>query len=416
MLTTRMFLKIQKEAMYGMIIFVLTILMLFSSYPYMFFQVLPIPNIKLLAVFFLFVFFFLLLFKSKIKLPPRIFLYTIVVQILFLFFSFIYHADSTYITRIVIVLLIVLSLICICNTKYGLFTFVKFYNNIILLMAVAGTLCFILLLLVPFPPIAEFVNPDGRTGYFFGLSFTNFRIGNIIRYAGFFDEPGAMANWGMFALVFNRLFIHNRKYEMFLSICLLFTFSLAYYIQLFLFLFLLKKIKWTSAACLFVFIVLIVGVIYTSKDTSIDIYRLTLGRFEIDGSTEKIRGDNRSELAEKAKEQFVRYPFMGQGAQKITDMDYMADNPYETLAKDGILGTIITYLPLIIILIYKWHNKPYVYAVLLFSVGYMQRPFHIDFLHPMMLYSMFLAMITYNNVRSNSYETEYKSIGNNSCV
>lgn len=395
-----MLIRIDDEIVKVVSVYAVTLSMLFSAYPYMFFQLLPLPSIKILSAIFFLLYLFILFVKRKITIPNRIILYTLFFQVLFLFISFIYHSDTTYITRIVLLLLTFGSILCLNNTKLGIIGFIKFYNNIILLMAVAGCLCFIIKLFIPFEPISVFVNPDGRPSYFYGLSFTNYQLGNIIRYSGFFDEPGAIANWGIFALLFNYLFIHNKKYERILSICLLFTFSVAYYIQILFFILVVKRFSIRKFFYLFIGIFIIIGAILFTKDSEIDLYRLTLYRLEINEETGGLQGDNRSELAEKSKEQFVKYPLMGQGAQKISDMDYMADNPYEILAKDGILGTLMTYLPLLVVLFVKFHKQKYVFSIILLFLGYLQRPFHIDLVHPMMLYCMFYLMIMYDNLKN----------------
>lgn len=378
-------------------IYCFVLLVLFSGYPYMFFQILPIPDIKIMACLFGVSAMAILLVLRYIRMFPVLFNICFCFQALSLLFFLFYHADSTYFTRIVIILIIYLLLLCLYNTDGGILGFFRIYNNIILLMSMMGLICFILLLIHPFEPISEFTNPDGRTGFFYGLSFTNYRIGNIIRFSGLFDEPGALAGWGIYALIINALFIHNYKFERVLSVCLLFTFSVAYYVQILLFYILLKNISLKNALCFILSISLVVLGVFLTKDTEVDLYRLTFYRFELNQTTGMMQGDNRTELAEKAKAQFVKYPLMGQGAKKISELDYMSDNPYETLAKDGILGTFITYLPLLIMGVVFFKNKSYIASLLILVVGYLQRPYHIDYLHPMMLYSLFLLMICSSN-------------------
>ena len=55
-------------------------------------------------------------------------------------------------------------------------------------------------------PLFQFIEMDGRPGYFYGLFTTNTVFGGFVRNAGFYDEPGALSNWGVFALLFNKLF------------------------------------------------------------------------------------------------------------------------------------------------------------------------------------------------------------------
>lgn len=386
-----------KEHIQSMVTVAMLLLMLFSSYPYVFCQFLPIPYIKTLSVLFLSAFGIILLIKKKIQLPFSPFSEIILIQSIIWIFFCIYHQDSSYITRIMFIVVTYLAILCIHNTSYGVQGFLRFYNKFILVMSIGGALCFFLVLIFSYTPIFNFENVDGRTAYCFGLTCTNTYIGNVIRYAGYFDEPGAMAYWGIFALLFNRLFFYNWKFERVLMLCLVFTFSIAYYIQIFFYIlfFNLKQVKHFLG--LFFGAVIIIGGIYLSKDTDFDIYRFTIYRLEMDESTGTIQGDSRSELTEKAKEQFEKAPILGIGAQKFTEIDYMADNPYEILAKDGIVGEIVTYLPLLImVFVGVKGKKDFLYAAVILGMGYLQRPFHVDLIHPLMLYMMFLLTITHN--------------------
>lgn len=260
-------------------------------------------------------------------------------------------------------------------------------------MAIAGCFTFFLVLFFAYTPLFSFVNPDGRSAYCFGPTCSNFYLGNIIRYSGFFDEPGAMAYWGIYALLFNRLFIRNPRLERLLMICLILTLSLAYYIQLSFYI-LFFKIKNIEKFCIaFLACVVMIGAIYLSKDTQYDVYKFTFFRLERNDMTGTMQGDNRSDLSEIAKKYFLTAPIMGIGAKKATEIAYMADNPYDILAKDGIVGMIVTYIPLIIVFFTYYKNRTILCVLFILGVGYLQRPFHVDLLHPMMLYLMTILII-----------------------
>ena len=115
-----------------------------------------------------------------------------------------------------------------------------------------------------------------------------------------------------------------------------------------------------------------------------------------------IPGDNRSDLMELAKVEFLKAPWLGVGAQNIEKRElYIADNPYETLANDGIIGTFNIYLPLLVIMLYGLRrNKNIFYGALILAMGYLQRPFHVNIIHPMMLYMLFV--MTMNNKKYNN--------------
>ena len=52
----------------------------------------------------------------------------------------------------------------------------------------------------------------------------------ILRIAGFFDEPGTMAFFLVFALLINKVVFNSKKNEILILISGFFTFSLAFYI------------------------------------------------------------------------------------------------------------------------------------------------------------------------------------------
>ena len=229
---------------------------------------------------------------------------------------------------------------------------------------------------------------DYGTDYFYGITTTNAIIGNIPRIAGYFDEPGAFAQWGVYALVLNKISPkYNRKIEVLLIIGLIVTFSMAYFIQLvvYLLLFSFSRIK----KFIPIFIILIVGVFaaykYIPEDT--DLYLLTFKRLEMSGGQLET---NRDDAADVAKAYFKESPVFGKGYSSLVEKGtYFYDNPYETLASSGIVGTFALYLPLIIILLRYRKNGAW-QAVAILAIGYLQRPFHIQYIHYLMMYLLFL--------------------------
>ncbi len=382
---------------------ILLFLILASFYPYVFSQFLPIPSVKLLSVYFLLLIFSsFLIFRQRIRLFSPLFNCLFVAQILSWLFFFYYHNDASYITRVVLMSVAFLALLFMYNTDQGLLYFLRLYNKWILFMAIGGVICFFLVLLLSLTPLFEFNNVDGRTAYCFGFSCTNVYIGNIIRYSGYFDEPGAMAYWGVFALILNRLFVRDWKLEKKLIVCLIFTFSIAYYIQLCFYLMFFYITKLRHAFFLLAGLSFVFGAIYLSKDTPYDIYQYTFYRFEVNDKTGKIQGDSRSELMEMAQKQYAKAPVMGIGAENMAKMEYMADNPYETLAKDGIVGTFITYLPLLLIICLGLKKHVYLFSAVILFLGYLQRPFHVDFIHPIMLYMLTILIVEHSGFKIKS--------------
>lgn len=387
---------INKAAIEYLTVSLLITTVLLCGYPYVFYRFIPLPHILFIAMFILVLLAILLFFKRDISLLPKSLSYVVVVQILvWAIYVIIHGIDTMYYAMIIYIILSYISLICLNNCDKGIDRFLHAYNNWVVIMAVCGAICFFLILIFGMPPLFEFENQDGRQAYCFGLTCTNSYWGDIIRFAGFFDEPGAMANWGVFALLMNKIAWNNSKCEKALMFSLVFTFSLAYYIQLFFYIccYKLKNIK-TIITAIVVVAVVAIG-IYSTKGTEYDIYNLTFARLEINTSTGLMAGDNRSELSELAKEQFYKAPIFGIGETKMAENEYMADNPYEVLARSGLVGTIVTYLPLILMFAVgvSRKDKDIICASCIIAVGYLQRPFHLNFMHPFILYSIVLLSL-----------------------
>lgn len=294
------------------------------------------------------------------------------------------HGDSSYITRIVLSLTAFFFIYSLLQNRSFL-SFIKVNTIVITVQAILAGTAFVLFFLGFIQRGPSFVSVDGRDCFSFGLSFSNMVMASIGRMSGYFDEPGALAFWGIYALLFNALFIKNKIIEYGLIIGLVFTLSMAYFIQLAMYLLFFKT---TNLKMLLPFMVIVlVGmsvIINTQNDNYL--YRLTFERFE-----NGIKGESsRTELTELAHSYYSRSPLIGNGAKKIDIIAYMNDNPYELPAKDGLIGTILIYLPLWIVF-FSCKNKNVRYAVVILLVGYLQRPFHINLMHYLILYSFFVA-------------------------
>lgn len=371
-----------------------SLMILFSTYPYVFNLFLPLPPITILMVIVI-GFASLLVGIYRIRIQ-KVLLALMSMQLFAVGISLMYSRDLEYAKQLLYIIWLFFYFVLLkhfISVKYFLF----FYNRIILLVAILGVFSFLGVLLIGLFPLFEYTNMDGRPGYFFYLTFTNTKYGNIIRYSGIFDEPGAMAYWGVFALLTNKLYVKDKYIEIPLILSLLFTFSMAYYIQLFFYLLLFYFHKMTKKGLIGLAIVigLLLFVVYQSRDTDFDLYKVTLARFEYDEYSGDFKGNNRSILTEKAAAVFKESPFFGIGPTAFYSIDYMADNPYETLAKDGIWGTFFLYLPLFYSFLLGMRRKEILFASLIIFMGYLQRPFHINMQHYTMLYMFMFSTYYY---------------------
>ena len=126
---------------------ILVMLSLFTSYPYIFECLLPIPSITVTGPLFFFLFCAILFYTSAKKIIlPSFFTYVIVIQLICWFIYYIIHNDLSYITRMFFVgcsTIIIYTL----YVRKELVQFVKIHNIVLAIQAVAGVLAFILILL-----------------------------------------------------------------------------------------------------------------------------------------------------------------------------------------------------------------------------------------------------------------------------
>lgn len=317
------------------------------------------------------------------------------------------HLDTSYFTRILMLAITLLILQMQYNDRIRT-RFIKIFDGWVLLQAVLGTIGIILVLSGLLQPIFEFKEMDFRTGYFFGLFTTNtynpFSLG-IVRNAGFYDEPGALAFWGVFALLFNKAFIKNRKIEYILIFGLISTLSIAYYIQLALYLLVFyRKQSWKM--------IVLIGTIYVAMKMIASynpiMEQAIFGRFEYNEATGSIEGDNRSELFERCWRIFCQFPVFGAGARTLASPEmfhkygFLGANFFYNWAADGLVGVIFTYLPLIALYKLGKHQRLYRGVALILLVGYLQRPFDTtQLLYPLTLYAF--LMFSYLDVQSKGF-------------
>ena len=227
---------------------------------------------------------------------------------------------------------------------------------------------------------------DSRPAICYGLTCSNAIIGNLIRIAGFFDEPGAMAFWGVYSLVLNKLFVKNKIIEILLLIGLFFTFSMAYFIQLVLYVIFFYRHKIKVVLASIIVFLCIYSFLNNSQNVDYNFYYWTLERFE-KNSSGKIE-TNRDDMMKIAKKTFISSPIIGKGENYVEHSGlYMSDNPFETLAKDGIIGYLIVYSPLFYIMLKSKRKKELLWGAIILFIGYQQRPFHTYWIHYMMIYT-----------------------------
>lgn len=301
------------------------------------------------------------------------------------------YVDTSYYTRILI-LMITYCLLLMQQSDRDHLGFIKIYDGWLTLQIVLGSIGIMLVLVGILEPIFKFVEGDGRPGYFFGLFTTNTyqKAFGLVRNAGFFDEPGALAFWGIFALIYNKLYLKKSKLEVVLIIGLISTASLAYFIQLGMYLYVFYKDKGWKLWAIIGFLAILVWYLSSFTEGMND---ALAGRLEYDTEKGTISGDNRSELMERCWNIFMENPFFGVGAETLTTPQYFARygflgaNFFSTFAADGLIGGFISYLPFLY-LILAGDRKIFGIGIILL-LGYLQRPYDgTQLLYPLTLYTL----------------------------
>lgn len=371
---------------------------LFASYPYVFSQFIAMPNPILLNGTILCATFLIAITARKkfITFPSKI-NKIVIIQFVGYFLLGIIHNDKLDFVRCYFLIIVYLLLLCLYNTG-TLLKYIKFNNYLLSLQCILGVVAFILFFIGQLSPIFPFENTDGRIAYCYGLTCSNAVVDNVIRVAGYFDEPGSLAFWGIYALILNKTFIDNKKVEAILIFCLLFTLSVAYYIQVLLYVLLYYGSNLKKNVFYIIFIVtLLVGFfIYVNNNSGSTLYQLTVGRFEVNKGSVTIESE-RSLLAERAKKVFESSPVIGVGQTNIRSGEYMGDNEYELLASDGIVGMFLIYFPLIVVARGRKSRKKFLFASTILFAGYLQRPFHCSVIHFAMFYIYVITAILYFN-------------------
>ena len=198
---------------------------------------------------------------------------------------------------------------------------------------------------------------------------------DIIRVAGFCDEPGAFALILTNMLVLNELTYKSNLYRIIILFAGLLTFSMAFIVTL-----LPIILYWVVRKCKFIYIIILIvclfilGNINTNSPAEYIVDKLIFNRFDYnDNGT--ISGDNRYIYSQEQKEIFWKYPWFGALAHKtVIDSFYYLEAPtiYSFIAQRGILG-IFVVLPFVYVLV-LYRKKFELLLFLSLFLNFFQRP------------------------------------------
>lgn len=367
------------------------LLMQLSMYPYVLQKFFGFPDERIMSIaFFAIIAVYCMSSRHKDKGIPDDLIIIMVLQSVGWIFYYVMFNDTSYFTRIFFILLTFLSL-SMLKWKAVVFKYIDIYCRFLTIQGVLGTVAFVLVFIGVLSPLISVMTDDGFGAiHFYGITCSNAVTGNFMRVGGFFDEPGAFAFWGVFALLFNKLTVDNRKFEIILIISLFFTFSAAYFVILPIYLVCFYSTKMKSMILTLLVLIPFIFVTFKMLSGNSDFMHYTIERF----SGNQI-ASTRYDQSDNAEAIFKQSPIFGQGGRKFETMggNTVGDNPYEILAKDGVVGFVITYLPLLYIVIRYRKKKEVLFASGILFLDYMQRPFHINEMHYFMLY-LFCLLVT----------------------
>lgn len=371
-----------------------------SMYPYVFQLFFGLPKENVMGiVFFGIIFLYRLSIKHIQKSMPTELIAIMALQCIGWFFYFVMFNDTSYFTRIFFIALTYIALTMLL-WKNSVSRFLDINCKFLAIQGILGVIAFFLVFIGVLQPLISIATEDGYGSInFYGLTCSNAVFGNFMRVGGFFDEPGAFAYWGMFALLFNKLTVDNRKLEIVLIISLLFTFSAAYFVLLPIYFFGFYATKLKTMILTLLVLAPLMFVTFQSLSTNSEFLYYTVGRF----SGDRIRS-TRYDQSDNAEILFKKAPVFGVGGRNFENMggDTISDNPYEILAKDGLIGFLITYLPLLYVVFKYWRKKEVIFTSGILFLDYLQRPFHINEMHYLMIY-LFMIVVCYK------YDTRYKN-------
>ena len=313
--------------------------------------------------------------------------------------AFGYEFDSGYL-NVAFQVLAATAIFVILASSQTVRLFASFWVNLHLLIGALGLFVFIGGLTINLQPFATF---SDRPYYDFGLAYTNvfYQIGglNLVRIAGFYDEPGTFAFYLTSALVIARLFDLPRWKELALLAFGLTTLSMAFFIVA-IFWLMLTLNRRRVIFLLAVAGVLSIGITQIEPEMREQLARVTVDRFGVSESDDRlVRGDNRTAMMRENFVAFMDAPFFGHGLHYEQHVGHLyrnsfIANPVAPFATHGLFGATVFNFHILILLLTLCtakhlgrRNQALVLVVLLLTLA--QRPTTINGLG----YLLFIIMI-----------------------
>jgi hypothetical protein len=293
-------------------------------------------------------------------------------------------------------------------------------------MIILSVILFFLLIsgLFPFTPEVVFENEEETTHYNFLLGSTNVwtKIGKtqIIRIAGWMEEPGALALLITYLLMINELLFQSKWQRILLHVAGFLTFSMAFIASIFflfplwwkgtmmiterLYCYFKRKYLFINICLISIAIVLLINIVQMfSMDFSFEDSKsaltfqimYTIRRFSYDPGKGSLRGDNRF-----YKKHEINNIWFGDG-EGVSDFT----SPEAVIQRLGIIPSVFCYIPiffLVIQIIIKMGLRRGKWFCIIILLNIIQRPM-IDNLFMMILWTLVYFSLD-NNIYENNRE------------
>ncbi len=324
---------------------------------------------------------------------------------------FFYHKHPIYISYLIQFCAVFFILVYIDTFKlYG--GYIKAYLAILLITGIGGVIGFFIAMSGQ-EPFLEIQSPRRLLySYYFTLTpvYMDFGSFKLIRFSGYFDEPGKFAYYHLFGLYYAYLNNYSKRFLFFFAAIGMFTTSLAYIISILvvfaIYLFQVYKISLKRALFIFMTLFMLyalfnINTIYKSDMTD-NIAWFVSSRLSFDfssGSDEArlIVGDNRTANLIYSYGVFKENPIFGYDKFKPGyETDRMIANAMAYFAQHGIVGVMALYFMLgyLIVYVLTKNHRMSVYVILfLILLNFYQRPYFSSgymgyLLIPTLLYSI----------------------------
>jgi hypothetical protein len=285
-----------------------------------------------------------------------------------------------------------------------------------LAMGIGGAITFLIHLFIGIPPLFHIPYSDTSVTFFIGLTTSNeyYNVEGIrlIRYAGFFDEPGTFALYSLFAIIINKIYFGDRKVEYWLIIVTAFTLSLAFYIiiaiYLLLFNFKLSYVKYLIVPLVCSIIIFNYLNTYKGENNSIlTLKKMTVERIKLDEKRTFV-GNNRFEASSHDKKIFFQNPLFGtQSKEEIKGISF-----YYVFAMYGIIGSFFYYglLVYFIFRILQMRGPTQIFffkIIALIMLNLFHRPDFLSVFTLITIYSMIKYLDLYPQKMEHNYYLKY---------